>query len=488
MAWEPITELGEDRDRLASRELPPLAAVWKEQRGALSETEGLEEFNERLAREWAIETGVLERLYTLDRGVTRRLIERGIDEALISHDDTDRPPELVAALIRDQKEAVDWLFEFVGSERPFAESFIKELHALITRHQSTATGRDHLGRRTEIPLRRGAYKLRPNNPTAPDGAVHEYCPPEQVTIEMERLVEFHDRYLELQVAPEVLSAWLHHRFTHIHPFQDGNGRVARALASLVFIREGWFPLVVHRDQRSVYIDACEAADRGDLAPLVDLFAAAQRKAFVNALGIDRDVHRASEHLDHMVAAIGDHFRKRGGDPAGNTVKAENHAAILWESAGSIFADAAARLKKAIGGSPHRNAFDDGCAPDDKTDRRRRRRWQIVEAAKELGCFANTSGFAAWRRLVLETESGRSEILMAFHAVGREYRGIIGASLSFYRKPETDEGRSTIQDRRTVSKELFQINYLESLEAVQARFGAWLDRHLLEALDLWRRGE
>ncbi len=46
----------------------------------------------------------------------------------------------------------------------------------------------------------------------------------------------------------------------------------------------------------------------------------------------------------------------------------------------------------------------------------------------------------------------------------------------------------IEDRYTVSKELFQINYLESLEAVQARFDAWLDKHLLQALDLWRRGE
>ena len=38
---------------------------------------------------------------------------------------------------------------------------------------------------------------------------------------------------------EVEAAWLHHRFTQIHPFEDGNGRVARALASLVFIPDGF---------------------------------------------------------------------------------------------------------------------------------------------------------------------------------------------------------------------------------------------------------
>ncbi len=281
MDWRPITGL-RDWTELASRELPPLASVWSEQRETLLDTESLAEFNERLAREWAIETGILEGLYTLDRGVTTLLIQHGLDESLISHDATNRPVAQVAAHLRDQKETVDWLFEFVTEERPFSESFIKEIHYLITRSQETASGVDTFGRRVEIPLRKGAYKLRPNNPTRADGSVHAYCPPEQVTVEMERLVDLHDRYLEDDVPPEVLSAWLHHRFVQIHPFQDGNGRVARALATLVLLSAGWFPLVIHRDQRAAYIDALEDADRGDLAPLVEMFASDQRKALIHA--------------------------------------------------------------------------------------------------------------------------------------------------------------------------------------------------------------
>lgn len=488
MKWEPITGLGEHRTSLAVQELLPLAKVWAEQRESLSDSQSLRKFNEHLTREWAIETGILERLYTLDRGVTQVLIERGISANLIPSDATDRPPGLVAALIRDQKEAVDWLFDLIKQERPFSESFIKALHLLITRSQPTAEGIDSQGRKIETQLLRGEYKRRANNPTRPDGAVHEYCPPLQVTVEMERLIEMHDRYSSEGAAPEVLAAWLHHRFTQIHPFQDGNGRVARALASLVFIRAGWFPLVIHRDQHADYIDACEAADRGDLAPLVDLFAAAQRKAFIKALGIARDVLRASEHLDQMLAAIGDHFRKRDEELARNMVKAKDHAAVLWKKAGSKFTDISAKLNEQLKGSQDREAFEDQCAPDDPSGRRRWHRWQIIEAAKELDYFANTAEFTAWQRVMMETENGRSEILLSFHAVGREYRGIVGVSLSFYRKPETDEGRSTVEDRYTVSKNLFQINYLESLQAVQARFDSWLDKYLLQALDLWRRGE
>ncbi|MCY4622275.1 MAG: Fic family protein [bacterium] len=488
MAWEPIKGLGDGWRELTSPELPPLVNVWSEQRESLQDTESLKDFNERLAREWAIETGILEGLYTLDRGITRLLIEQGIDESLISHDATDGLPGKVAAHIHDQKEAVDWLFKFVKSERPFSESFIKELHALITRSQETATGIDTLGRRVEVPLVRGAYKPWPNDPTRADGSVHVYCPPVQVTVEMERLIDYHDHYLAEEVAPEVLSAWIHHRFTQIHPFQDGNGRVARALASLVFLREGWFPLVVHRDQRAQYIDALEAADDGNLAPLTDMFAAIQRKAFVNALGIAREILRASEHLEQMVAAIGDHFQKRDRALARNMIQAKNHAGALWTQAGQTFATTSAQLSEALQGPQERKVFDDSSSPDETGYRRRWHRAQIIRAAKDLGYYANIREFSAWRRLVLETENGRSEVVLSFHGIGPEYRGIVGVSLSFYRKPETDEGHSMIEDHHTVSKELFQINYLESLDAARARFDTWLDKYLLQALDLWRRGE
>ena len=488
MAWQAITGLDDNWHELASRELRPLIAVWSEQRESLLDSESLKQFNERLAREWAIETGILEGLYTLDRGITRLLIERGIDESLISHDATDRPVEQVAAHLHDQKEAIDWLFEFVKAERPFSESFIKELHTLITRSQITASGINQFHQRVEVPLVRGAYKNQPNNPTRADGSVHRYCPPLQVTVEMERLVTFHHRYVAEEVAPEVFAAWLHHRFTQIHPFQDGNGRVARALASLVFLRAGWFPLVINRDQRRDYIDALEAADHGHLEPLIAMFASTQRKAFVNALGIAREVLRAGEHLDQMVAAIGDHFRNRDDALVRNMIRAKDHAQDLWTRAEVTFSKASSQLREAIRGPSERTVFDDFSAPCETTYRRRWHRAQIIKAAKDLGYFANIGEFSAWRRLVLETEAGRSEIVLSFHGIGREYRGLVGVSLCFYRKPETDEGHSMIEDQRTVSRELFQINYLESLEAVEARFDPWLDKYLLQALDVWRRGE
>ena len=58
-------------------ELPALVATWQEERTRLDPGQ-VERFNERLHREWAIETGILEKIYTLDRGTTQLLIERGM--------------------------------------------------------------------------------------------------------------------------------------------------------------------------------------------------------------------------------------------------------------------------------------------------------------------------------------------------------------------------------------------------------------------------
>ena len=136
-----------------------------------------------------------------------------------------------------------------------------------------------------VPLIRGAYKQLSNNPLRSNGTIHEYCPPEHVDSEMDRLIGLHHGHDD--VAPEVEAAWLHHRFTQIHPFQDGNGRIARALATLVFVKAGWFPLVVRDRDRAKYISALESADDGNLMPLIKYFASLQQDEFVRALSIRR---------------------------------------------------------------------------------------------------------------------------------------------------------------------------------------------------------
>lgn len=66
------------------------------------------------------------------------------------------------------------------------------------------------------------------------------------------------------------SAATHAWFAHIHPFEDGNGRVARLLSNLVLSRRYLPPLIVrNKSDRGRYIDSLGASDSaGDLTRLV----------------------------------------------------------------------------------------------------------------------------------------------------------------------------------------------------------------------------
>ena len=107
---------------------------------------------------------------------------------------------------------------------PTSNDGCSTLSFVSTRHQDTTTAIDGFGNRHEIPLLKGKYKDQPNNPKRPDGTLHEYCPPVHVDAEMERLLKWLLEYSEED--PIIVMSWIHHRFTQIHPYQDGNGRVA----------------------------------------------------------------------------------------------------------------------------------------------------------------------------------------------------------------------------------------------------------------------
>ena len=281
--WHPITDLPDDWQGMADPTLPVLAEEWARGREAVGDSPEIRRFNAELLREVAIETGLIEGLYSIDRGTTETLIRMGLIKEELAQGIIDRPADEIMPILEDQHSATEGLFDFVKQKRELDTSYIKELHAHLTRHRPSTTALTPEGARMEIPLRRGEWKTQPNNPRREDGSIHEYCPPEHVAAEMDRLIEMHRAHEAEDVAPEISAAWLHHRFTQIHPFQDGNGRVARSLASLVFLRAGWFVFSVTRDERGQYLDALEHADNGIFAPLIELFAALQKRWFDRAL-------------------------------------------------------------------------------------------------------------------------------------------------------------------------------------------------------------
>ena len=118
---------------------------------------------------------------------------------------------------------------------------------------------------------------------------------------MDNLVKIYDDLVGQQIHPVIVAAWFHHAFTTIHPFQDGNGRIARLLASLIFIKSYYFPFTVLGQERDKYITALELADQNKPQPIVDYFGGAQRRNMKKPLILKQlPVHRSQKFQEFLL--------------------------------------------------------------------------------------------------------------------------------------------------------------------------------------------
>ena len=240
-------------------------------------------------RAFAIETGQIEGLYTLKRGVTEQLIAEGLAGVMASHTIENVEDRTIKGLLADQNAAFDMMFDTAFSGRPLTAHDLRQWHQLLTRHQETVAGLTTGGERVQVPFEnKGMWKGRPNNPRRPDGVMHEYCPPEHVQSEIDRLFEMYADIRERNYPPEVEAGWLHHRFVRIHPFQDGNGRVSRLLMAYVYVKQNLPPPVVSTQGRPDYIRVLEDADRGDLRRFTDHLGSLAVSTITSAVQIAED--------------------------------------------------------------------------------------------------------------------------------------------------------------------------------------------------------
>lgn len=214
----------------------------------------------------AIDTGAIEGLYSVDRGFTLTVAMQGI---AWQHMIDEKGPA-VRRLFEAQLAAYELVLDAVTKRLPVSEAWIRALHETICAAQPAYRVLTPMGWQ-DHPLARGCYKTAPNHVRLADGSLYAYAPVESVPFAMRRLVDILASSELAAAHPLLQASYAHYALVNIHPFTDGNGRVARALASVYFYRAASIPLVVFADQRRPYFDALEAADRGDAAPLIAFF-------------------------------------------------------------------------------------------------------------------------------------------------------------------------------------------------------------------------
>jgi len=140
--------------------------------------------------------------------------------------------------------------------------------------------------------------------------MHSYAPVDLTPAEMYRLVNELRGENFLAAHPVLQASYAHYAFVAIHPFADGNGRVARALASVFMCRALSIPLLVLAEQKRSYLAALETADRGDLQPFVNF----TLDRTLEAIQLVQESVRAADAfpIDESLKALGALYTTKGG--------------------------------------------------------------------------------------------------------------------------------------------------------------------------------
>ena len=198
----------------------------------------------------------------------------GETRSLILHGLTARGKPIRDHLdIEGHNDAVNAVEDAVSGGRGLTETFIRQLHAILLKepYEVDATTPDGSPTRRRIEV--GAYKTMPNNVRTSTGETYFFTPPEQVKSAMSDLMSWYKAREADGEHPIILAATFHYRFVRIHPFDDGNGRMARLLMNMILIRHGYTVAIVRQENRGRYIQELERADKTeDLTQFIDYIA------------------------------------------------------------------------------------------------------------------------------------------------------------------------------------------------------------------------
>ena len=493
MEWKPIEPLENTGVDYDFGEIDSLQREWLSNRkqAESKDPNAYKEFLERLERSWAIETGILEGLYTIDRGVTETLVEKGLVADYIERSSTNKDPLELVEILKDHQESIRLINFWINEGRPLTKWFIRELHVVLTKNQTKFRAVDQLGHSFDSELKKGEFKSLPNNPTRPDGLVHEYCPPEQVESEMDQLLSLYERYSQ-EAHPLLVAAWLHHRFTQIHPFQDGNGRVVRAILTWHLLRENYLPIVISRDVRSEYINTLEKADEGDLVPHLDFLVGLEKTTILQALSSTEDTITGTTGglVEKVVDSLVEKVRSKRQFELKQKREVNETALDLRKSA-EQFLDSKAqesieKLKEranvlishelTLGGPDYENEYW--------------YRFQIIETASKAKNWVNFNENRYFVKLSLNplpgTRNPRLAFVISVHHVGRQLTGVMAATAFAeidYHDEEIGQWKpSELFKDCTVSP--FTFTWEDSSEQVLPRFIGWVEKSFSIALTYW----
>lgn len=151
--------------------------------------------------------------------------------------------------------------EALNRDIPLTQNFIRTLHRTLLREDYTEYRMLPNGVQTSFVIHAGGYKTRPNSVVTRYGDRFEYASPEETPALMADLVDWYNEEENRgKLTPVELAALFHYRYIRIHPFEDGNGRIARLMVNYILARHNWPMIVVRSRKKNEYLEALHQSD------------------------------------------------------------------------------------------------------------------------------------------------------------------------------------------------------------------------------------
>jgi len=160
---------------------------------------------------------------------------------------------------KNDAEAFDLMVKLVHAKKPISQEIIQEIHEIVTKGLLKDSGKY----RTENVRITGSKTTPPS---------------------YSKIVKLMEEYVcnikQLKLNSIKKAAFIQHELVRIHPFLDGNGRVARLITNLYLMQMGYPPIILKKGDRRRYYQVLQIADDGDLSSFATFIAKASHEALM----------------------------------------------------------------------------------------------------------------------------------------------------------------------------------------------------------------
>jgi Fic family protein len=257
---------------------------------------------------------------TLDVGETRLVVEQGLTISGKPLKDQAEAKNLSAAL-----DLLESLAQ--NTEIPITERDIRQIHYLVLADINS----DNAGKYRNVPVEISGSEFKPPNPEQIAGEMHDFSTWLQKASLPGEIFQQDEAILVASAA--------HTWFVTIHPFIDGNGRVARLLMNLLFMRYGFPIAVITREDRSRYYDALEISQLSNLTGFVSLVSESLQESLEEYEAAAQERRETEE----WAKSIANKFNEK------ERVNASNHYEV-WRNAMELFKSLIRQTAELVGSS------------------------------------------------------------------------------------------------------------------------------------------